>query len=78
MPADQPAWVLQIRQQVGRRIRDLRTDRGLSQERLAELAGISRHTMYRTETATHAASTDVIVRIARVLDVPPDRLFRDE
>lgn len=78
MPADQPAWVLQIRQQVGRRIRTLRTDRRLSQERLAELAGISRDTMYRTETATHAASTDVIVRIAHALGVPPDRLFRDE
>lgn len=78
MSSDQPAWVLQIRQQVGQRIRQLRESRRLSQLDLAELAGIGRHTMYRVELGTHAASVDVIVKIARALDVPPDRLFRDE
>lgn len=78
MSSDQPAWVLQIRQQVGHRIRQLREIRRLSQLDLAELAGIGRHTMYRVELGTHAASVDVIVKIARALDVPPDRLFRDE
>jgi transcriptional regulator with XRE-family HTH domain len=78
MPSDQPAWVLQIRRQVGRRIRDLREGRQLSQLELAGLAGIGRHTMYRAELGTHAASIDAIVKIAAALDVPPDRLFRDE
>lgn len=78
MPSDQPAWVLHQRQQVGRRIRDLRVQRHLSQEDLAELAGISRQSTYRTETAVHATSIDVLIRIAAALKVSPDRLFRDD
>lgn len=77
VPSDQPAWVLQIRQQVGRRIRDLRESLGDSQLDLASRAGISRETMYRTELGSAAASVDVIVKIAAALQVPPDRLFRD-
>lgn len=79
MPSDPPpAWVLQIRQQVGRRIRTIRETRGLSQLETAHLAEISRHTLYRTELGTYAATVDVIVKIASALGVPPDRLFRDE
>lgn len=77
MSSDQPAWVLQLRQQVGHRIRDLRESQGLSQLDLAWLSGVGRHTVSRAELGTHAASVDVIVKIARALDVPPDRLFRD-
>lgn len=79
MPSDPPpAWVLQIRQQVGRRICALRESRGLSQLELAHLAEVSRHSVYRTELGTQAATVDVIAKIARALGVPPDRLFRDE
>ncbi|WP_354536916.1 helix-turn-helix transcriptional regulator [Kitasatospora sp. NBC_00240] len=78
MPPDEPAWVLDLRRQVGRRIRDLRTARGLSQLSLAHLADISRHTMYRAETGSHAASIDVCIKLAAALEVPLDRLFRDD
>jgi transcriptional regulator with XRE-family HTH domain len=78
VPTDLPPWVLQQRTQVGRRIRDLRVERGLSQERLAEAAGLARHTVYRTELATHSASIDAIALIAAALGVPPGILFRDE
>lgn len=77
MPSDQPAWVLQIRQQVGHRIRGLRETLGDSQLDLAARAGISRETMYRAELGTHATSIDALVKIAHALGVPPDRLFRD-
>jgi transcriptional regulator with XRE-family HTH domain len=78
VPSDQPAWVLQQRQQVGRRIRTLREDLRLSQLDLAGRAGISRETMYRTELGTAAPTINVILRLADALKVPPDRLFRDE
>jgi transcriptional regulator with XRE-family HTH domain len=55
-----------------------RTDRGLSQEALAEMAGISRFTVYRAETGSHATSTDAILRIAVALRVPPADLFPSE
>lgn len=78
MPSDQPTWVLQIRHQVGRRISDRRKCLKLSQLQLAGRAGVSRETVYRAELGTHAVSVDSIVKIARALNVPPDRLFRDE
>lgn len=50
----------------------------LSQLDLAGRAGISRETMYRTELGTVSPSVDVVLKLARALGVPPDRLFRDE
>ncbi|MCC9307656.1 helix-turn-helix domain-containing protein [Kitasatospora sp. RB6PN24] len=78
MPSDLPDWLIAQRVQVGHRIRDLRIQRGLSQEQLAHEAGIARHTVYRTELATHSASLDALGLIAETLGVPLWRLFRDE
>jgi transcriptional regulator with XRE-family HTH domain len=75
---DLSPWVLDQRVQVGRRIRALRTERGWSQERLADAAGLGRHSIYRTELGTHSASLDAIVMIAHALGVPSWRLLRDE
>nr|WP_280688692.1 helix-turn-helix transcriptional regulator [Kitasatospora sp. GAS204B] len=70
--------MLDQRKQVGRRVRALRTERGWSQERLAEASGVHRHTVYRTELATHSASLDALMLIARALGVPASQLLRDE
>ncbi|WP_442789158.1 helix-turn-helix transcriptional regulator [Kitasatospora sp. NBC_01302] len=78
MPTDPPHWVLQQRQTVGRRIRTLRVERGLSQERLAEEAGVHRHTVYRTELATHSVSIDALALMAHALGAPIWQLFREE
>ncbi|MEU6234400.1 helix-turn-helix transcriptional regulator [Kitasatospora sp. NPDC047058] len=79
MPSSEtPAWLHHLRQQVGRRIRAAREGAGLSQEDLAERAEISRHTVYRAETGSHATSTDAILKIARALQVPPADLFPSE
>ncbi|MEU3962940.1 helix-turn-helix transcriptional regulator [Streptomyces buecherae] len=66
----------QTRRRVGARIRGLREERGWSQEHLAERAGISRQTMYRTELATHAATIDMLAHIADALGVPLADLVR--
>ncbi|BBB01127.1 hypothetical protein RVR_8384 [Actinacidiphila reveromycinica] len=68
---------MQERLRVGRRIRVAREERQLSQERLAELAGIGRHSVYRTELATHSPSLDHLVLIAQALGVPLTDLIRD-
>lgn len=68
---------MQRRQRVGLRIRTLREDRELSQERLAELAGIGRHSVYRTELATHSPSLDNLTLIAHALGVSLADLVRD-
>jgi len=65
-----PPAAMRMRLRVGGRVRDLRTERQWSQERLAELAGIARHSVYQTELATHAASLDHLTLIANALGVP--------
>lgn len=72
-----PPDVLQHRARVGRRIRDARAERGWSQEVLAERAGIGRHSVYRTELATHSASLDHLTLIAHALGVPLHELVRE-
>lgn len=52
--------------------------RGLSQEKLAERANISRTHMSRIETADCAVSLDVVFNIADVLCVEPYKLFQNK
>jgi transcriptional regulator with XRE-family HTH domain len=68
---------MEQRLRVGGRIRELRTERQLSQERLADLAGIARHSVYRTELATHSPSLDHLTMIANVLGIPLSHLVRE-
>lgn len=67
--------MLDARQRVGQRVRTLREDRGWSQERLGEQAGIDRKSIYRTELATHSPSLDHLALVAAALGVPLGSLF---
>ena len=60
---------------LGKRVRDLRHDRGYSQERLAELAAIHENHVRRIEGGTANPSYLVVARIARALGVSPADLF---
>ena len=64
--------------QLGLNIAYYRKLRGLSQERLAELADISRTHMSRIETADCAVSLDVVFTIADALRVEPYKLFQSK
>ncbi|MEV5770059.1 helix-turn-helix transcriptional regulator [Streptomyces antimycoticus] len=76
MPSEPlPAWVLQQRRRVGSRVRELREARELSQERLGELAGLDRKTIYRVELAQYGTSIDHLALIARALGVEIVALF---
>jgi transcriptional regulator with XRE-family HTH domain len=59
----------------GERIRALRQDRGLSQERLAELAGVHRTYLSSLERGERNVSLDNIYAIAKALGVSPAELF---
>lgn len=54
---------------LGKRIRELRNERGLSQEKLAELAGIHENHVRRIEGGTANPSYVVLVKLARALKV---------
>jgi transcriptional regulator with XRE-family HTH domain len=58
---------------IGRRVRDLRLQRALSQEDLAERAGISRGTVVNIERGARVHPS-TLRQIARALGVPPTRL----
>jgi transcriptional regulator with XRE-family HTH domain len=60
---------------VGERIRHLRHERHLSQEALAELAGLDRQTVGAYERAQTSGSLDEVVAIAAALSVDTWRLF---
>ena len=56
----------------------LRQARGISQERLAELAGLHRTYVSSVERGARNISIDNIARLAKALDVSPEKLLRRE
>ncbi len=60
------------------RLRVARAERDLSQEELAQAAGVSRQTISSIETGQYCPSTLLAFRLARALGVRVDELFRLE
>ncbi|MEO1009596.1 MAG: helix-turn-helix transcriptional regulator [Planctomycetota bacterium] len=59
----------------GERIREVRTERGLSQEKLAELAGLHRTAVSFIERAERSSTLETIEKLARALRVQPGDLM---
>ena len=57
------------------RVKELRKERGLSQEQLAQMAGVSRSQLSEIETEAKPANTLRLNAIARALGVPVNDLF---
>ena len=62
---------------IGERIRTLRKVRKLSQERLAERAGIDRSHMGFIEQGRRQPTTATLYKLTRVLGISLEELFRD-
>ncbi len=60
---------------LGTRIRDARQRRGLSQEKVAELVGVSRQAVAKWESGQSAPSTENLLRLAEVLGTTADLLM---
>lgn len=65
-----PTWILQARVDLGNRIRDARMQADLTQEKLAELAGIDRTTLQKTEAGKTDPKFSLLLRLARALRLP--------
>ncbi|HWF84479.1 MAG TPA: helix-turn-helix transcriptional regulator [Vicinamibacterales bacterium] len=61
---------------LGAQLRHLRLERNMSQEVLAELAGLSYKYLGRIELAKADPGADVLVRLAKALSVPVGELFQ--
>lgn len=66
--APPPEWVLVRRRAVGDRIRDLRRARKLTQEKLAELAGMERQAINKIELGHQSVLLDNLIQILAALD----------
>jgi len=55
--------------QIGSRLRKLRTDRGLTQEALARLAGVTLNTVVRAELGTVTPSQATLLKLGAALGV---------
>jgi len=56
-------------QELGARLRAVRLSRNLSQEKLAEVAGVGRVTLQRLEEGRVNASLSILIRVLRALDL---------
>jgi transcriptional regulator with XRE-family HTH domain len=61
---------------LGKRVRELRKERGYSQEKLAERAGIHENHVRRIEGGTANPSYVVLVKLAKALGVEAGELVR--
>ena len=61
---------------VGKRVRELREERGVGQAELARMAGLEKNTLYRIEAGRNEPRMDTIEAIARALRVDPGELFK--
>ena len=62
---------------LGQRIRAARVSAGMSQEQLAEMAGLTSQYISHTEVASTKISLPSLVKIANVLHTSVDRLLSD-
>lgn len=56
-------------------MRELRLERGLTQERLASLVGVSRRTIISIETGRFSPSLTLAIHLARTFEMPVEELF---
>jgi DNA-binding XRE family transcriptional regulator len=60
---------------LGKVIRQVREEKGVTQEKLAELAEVDRTYIYRIEAGKRSPSIDIIFRIADALKITPGNLL---
>jgi len=68
----------EIRERFGAKLREARSRKGISQEVLAELAGIDRTYVSSCERGRRNVGLENIVRLARSLGCPPSVLLENQ
>lgn len=66
-----------IDEQIGRNVRALRLAAGMSQERLAEMLGITFQQVQKYEKGANRIAGSALFRIAQVMNLPVGALFAD-
>jgi putative transcriptional regulator len=58
-------------------VRDLRSDRGLTQQQLGDAMGVSRQTINAIETERYTPSLPLAIALARFFATPVEEMFHD-
>ena len=69
---------MSLREIVATNLRRLRHAKGMSQEELADRAGINRNYVGMLEREQHSATVDMLEKLAEVLEADPAEFFRRE
>lgn len=67
--------IMGIKQDIGKKIKRMRQNRGLTQEKLAEIVDISQRTLSGIEIGENFATAETIDKIIKALDTTTDELF---
>jgi transcriptional regulator with XRE-family HTH domain len=62
---------------VGKRVREIRNERSLSQDALAKRADVARTTVARLEAGEVSPTVSMLEKLANALGVEPEELIRD-
>ena len=65
-----------LREIVAKNLRQLRSAKGISQEELADRAGINRNYVGMLEREQHSATIDMLEKLAAILEIDPVELLR--
>ena len=68
---------LSARECLAKRVRELRLERGWSQDKLAAAAGLHRTYIGPVERAEHSITVDSVEKIAKAFRVPIEELFKE-
>ena len=66
-----------IEQEIGRRLKEIRKQKKIPQEKLAEMIGITPNYMSALERGLYNIKLELLVQIIDCLDITADDLFRD-
>ncbi len=67
-----------IKKEMGKRIEELREERGITRERLAEISGISTKFLYEIERGKKGFSAETLLKITSALSCSGDYILRGE
>ena len=63
---------MNYREKIGQRIKEIRTEKGISTYRLAELTGLKQPNIVRIESGKYSTGIDILSNIAAALDCEID------
>lgn len=66
---------MELKKNFGKRIKEIRKQRGLSQEKLAELVNIEQNTLSYIETGSNFCKAETLEKLITSLNVEPYELF---